>query len=287
MLIGADYYWSIVEDKIIRGPGPTAVPSKLGFLLSGPANIKPVSVMNTAVFKTIVSNKDVDDNIISKFWDLETIGVFDETAQKVCDYENYRDTKIHWENGKYTANLPWKSDHDILPTNRDICYKRTRCMAKRLSPELRQIYDSIISDHLKRGFIELVVDNDNSRGHYIPHHAVHKDSPTTPIRIVYDCSCKQGKNSSLNVHKDSPTTPIRIVYDCSCKQGENSSLNDCLDTGPSLINDMAKMLIRFRLHEVAIVSDIEKAFLNIQLSESDRNFTKFSGCPILVIRKVN
>ena len=248
MLIGADYYWSIVEDKIIRGPGPTAVSSKLGFLLSGPTNIKPVSVMNTAVFKTIVSNKDVDDNIISKFWDLEIIGVFDETAQKVCDYENYRDTKIHWENGKYTANLPWKSDHDILPTNHDICYKRTRCMAKRLSPELRQIYDNIISDQLKRGFIELVVDDDNARGHYIPHHAVHKDSPTTPIRIVYDCSCKQGKNSSLN---------------------------DCLDTGPSLINDMVEMLIRFRLHEVAIVSDIEKAFLNIQLSESDRNFTKF------------
>ena len=38
---------------------------------------------------------------------------------------------------------------------------------------------------------------------------------------------------------------------------------------------MVEMLIRFRLHEVAIVSDIKKAFLNIQLSESDRNFTKF------------
>ena len=221
MLIGADYYWSIVEDKIIRGPGPTAVSSKLGFLLSGPTNIKPVSVMNTAVFKTIFSNKDVDYNIISKFWDLETIGVFDETAQKVCDYENYRDTKIHWKNGRYTAILPWKSDRDILPTSYHICYKSTRCMAKRLSPELRQIYDNIISDQLKRGFIELVVDDDNARGHYIPHHAVHKDSPTTPIRIVYDCSCKQGKNSSLN---------------------------DCFDTGPSLINDMLEMLIRFRLH---------------------------------------
>ena len=91
-------------------------------------------------------------------------------------------------------------------------------MAKRLSPELRQIYDNIISDQLKRGFIELVLDDDNARGHYIPHHAVHKDSPTTPIRIVYDCSCKQGKKSSLN---------------------------DCLGTGPSLINDMVEMLIRF------------------------------------------
>ena len=36
LLIGADLYWSIVEDKEVRGPGPTAVASKLGYLLSGP-----------------------------------------------------------------------------------------------------------------------------------------------------------------------------------------------------------------------------------------------------------
>ena len=36
LLIGADYYWDIVGDKIIRGNGPTAVSSKIGYLLSGP-----------------------------------------------------------------------------------------------------------------------------------------------------------------------------------------------------------------------------------------------------------
>ena len=36
LLIGADYYWDIVEDDVIRGNGPTAVGSKLGYLLSGP-----------------------------------------------------------------------------------------------------------------------------------------------------------------------------------------------------------------------------------------------------------
>ena len=35
MLIGADYYWTFVEDHTIRGTGPTAVASKLGYLLSG------------------------------------------------------------------------------------------------------------------------------------------------------------------------------------------------------------------------------------------------------------
>ena len=36
LLIGADNYWKIVQDDIIRGAGPTAVESKLGYLLSSP-----------------------------------------------------------------------------------------------------------------------------------------------------------------------------------------------------------------------------------------------------------
>jgi len=36
MLIVADAYWSIVQETVILGPGPTAVESELGFLLSGP-----------------------------------------------------------------------------------------------------------------------------------------------------------------------------------------------------------------------------------------------------------
>jgi hypothetical protein len=35
LLIGADHYWEIVQDHIIRGAGPTAMESKLGYMLSG------------------------------------------------------------------------------------------------------------------------------------------------------------------------------------------------------------------------------------------------------------
>ena len=36
LLIGTDHYWSFVQDHIVRGEGPTAQKSKLGYLLSGP-----------------------------------------------------------------------------------------------------------------------------------------------------------------------------------------------------------------------------------------------------------
>ena len=32
LLIGVDYYWDIVEDCIVRGNGPTAVKSEIGYL---------------------------------------------------------------------------------------------------------------------------------------------------------------------------------------------------------------------------------------------------------------
>ena len=47
LLVGADHYWDIVEDHIIRGNGPTAMQSKLGYLLSGPMTSSPGSKDNT------------------------------------------------------------------------------------------------------------------------------------------------------------------------------------------------------------------------------------------------
>jgi len=36
LLIGADFYWNIVQDKIVWGYDPTVMESKIGYLLSGP-----------------------------------------------------------------------------------------------------------------------------------------------------------------------------------------------------------------------------------------------------------
>ena len=106
-------------------------------------------------------------------------------------------------------------------------------MVKRLPKDILNIYNGIISDQLSRNFIEPVLMDDKTYGHYIPHHSVHNDSSTTPNRVVYDFSCNQGNNPNLN---------------------------DCLDTGPSLIKDLVAILIRFRLYPIRFVSDIEKTF---------------------------
>ena len=58
LLIGADHYWDIVENDI-RGPGPNAAKSKMGYLLSGPVANLPSnsSTINASILKVIVSTE--------------------------------------------------------------------------------------------------------------------------------------------------------------------------------------------------------------------------------------
>ncbi|XP_063420614.1 uncharacterized protein LOC134705828 [Mytilus trossulus] len=113
------------------------------------------------------------------------------------------------------------------------------------------MYGDIIKEQERRHFIEKVEETKlptNRPVHYIPHHPVSKESSTTPIRIVYDCSCKDGR--------------------------DNPSLNECLESHPPVMNDITGILMRFRAKKYATTSDLEKAFLQIQLDEKDRDATE-------------
>lgn len=78
------------------------------------------------------------------------------------------------------------------------------------------------------------------------------------------------------IRKDAETTKIRIVYDASAKESKNgTSLNNCLHTGPSLNPLLFDILVRFRENKVALIGDIEKAFLNIEVDPGDRDCLRF------------
>ena len=197
VLIGADYYWHFVQDHVVRGKGPTAVQSKLGYLLSGPlpsrAQITLISLFHVAT----TSNNGVCD--LEKFWQVESSGVTT-LAKGDTDHQflkTYIDSCVTSQpDGSYSLKFPWKSSHPSLPSNYTTCERRTRSLARRLGndPNLLQTYGSILSDHLKRGFIEKGTTSQCSKAHYIPHHPVKKQLSTTPIRIVFDCSCRSSQS---------------------------------------------------------------------------------------------
>ncbi|KAI5756181.1 hypothetical protein M8J77_022798 [Diaphorina citri] len=63
--------------------------------------------------------------------------------------------------------------------------------------------------------------------------------------------------------------------DASAKQIRSKpSLNEHLYRGPVLLENLCSLLLRFRLHKIGFVADIEKAFLNIGLNIEDRDYTR-------------
>ena len=107
------------------------------------------------------------------------------------------------------------------------------------------------SSKIKSGIVEKVTELESvSKVHYLPHHAV--------------------------VRNNAKTTKVRVVYDASSKDGRKGvSLNDCLHVGPALTPLLYNILIRFREKRVALVGDIEKALLNIEVERQDRDCLRF------------
>ena len=213
-----------MEDDVIRGNGPTAVGSKLGYLLSGPlTRTHSRATINSLHVVTQLSQHENDDHQLDKFWSIEATGVMSTQDQSIDTnfLEFYSQTCISRLHGRlYCAAFPWKQAHPVLPTNFEHCKKQTCLLAFRLAqtPDLLKSYNTILTDQLKRGFIERVYPpHVTHKRHYIPHHPVAKESLKTPIRIVYNCSSRQSSNQP--------------------------SLNDCLLNGPPFLNHLCAIIL--------------------------------------------
>ena len=106
---------------------------------------------------------------------------------------------------------------------------------------LRQ-YTEIFSEYENKGYIRRITVAQPKNLRFIPHHPVL--SPKKPGRL-------------------------RIVFDCAAKSG-GFSLNDCILSGPDLTNDITGVLLRFRMHQIAVSADIEEMFLQVGLPPEDR-----------------
>ena len=110
LLIGADHYWDIVEDHIIRGDVPTATSSKIGCLLSGP--VSHTHSLNIVTSALHISTQHNEDHNIQKFYDLETTAIAVENNSHKQFLQGYSWTCItRLPDGSYYTRFPWKENH--------------------------------------------------------------------------------------------------------------------------------------------------------------------------------
>ena len=138
-----------------------------------------------------------------------------------------------------------------LPNNETGSLKRLGSLVQRLKRNGKlKYYDTIIQEQLQEGIVEEAEMPAKGREFYIPHKAV--------------------------IRENAETTKMRIVYDASARANDTAPfLNECLEAGPSLQNQLWKVLVRGRFHAVAIAGDIRKAFLQVRIREEDRDALRF------------
>ena len=132
LLVGADFYWDFVGDHIVRRKGPTAMSSKLGYLLSGP--VLPTQNPSTVVnFLHNEAGHEEEEVNLQRFWQVEDTAITPEGNSSKQFLKLYCISHIsRQEDGTYTAGFPWKDSHPTLPDKFIICQKCTRSLAHQL-----------------------------------------------------------------------------------------------------------------------------------------------------------
>ncbi|XP_063537617.1 uncharacterized protein LOC134747015 isoform X2 [Cydia strobilella] len=228
LLIGGEIFFDLLlTGKYKLGPGlPVLRRSRLGWIVTGSVQKKTESAIQCKV--TVETQ-------LKKFWEIEEGSApnlpYDE---KQCE-DIFLKTHTHNSEGNFEIELPLKQPPTKLGQSRHIAYRRFKTLESKFerNPEFKDKYVNFMREFEQAGHMIQLQDNYDGPCNFLPHQAVFRDSPSTPIRIVFDCSCRTDNGISLN----------DIQYKGSIIQDE-------------LIN----ILLRFRKYQYVINADIQKMY---------------------------
>ncbi|XP_059054950.1 uncharacterized protein LOC131848996 [Achroia grisella] len=254
LLLGVKEYAKILQPELVRGPPgtPCAAKTSLGWILLG----EIYSGANTTEESNfLLAHHAVDvDEILKVIWEVDMNTERKYTKEeKLCE-EIYEKTYKRNDEGRYIVKLPFKTDKPISPdgNTREIALNRFIQLEKRFNrqPQLKEKYTEVINEYINMKHIEEVPEKEiyTKKSIYIPHLAV----------------IREGKE----------TTSTRVVFDASCKGSNGTSLNDELLLGPVLQGDLRSLLMRWRMHAVYFVSNIEKMYRMILIAKEDTDFQR-------------
>ncbi|UYV67935.1 hypothetical protein LAZ67_5002542, partial [Cordylochernes scorpioides] len=190
-------------------------------------------------------------NIVEKFLKLESIPDVTSISKDENESEIHLvETHGRDSTGRYVVQLPFRNDCQ-LGDSRSNAIKRLCSLERTLIPRpgVYDQYRSFIKEYLELGHMSLVPKEDIIKGrYYLPHHPVIKEK-----------CC---------------TTKLRVVFDASAKTDSGLSLNDALIPGPKIQQDLFHIILRFRIHPVAINADIAKMYRQIRISQEDSEFQR-------------
>ncbi|WKY08755.1 hypothetical protein Q1695_007907 [Nippostrongylus brasiliensis] len=231
--------------------GLKVLPSKLGYLVIGKRQPEKQDVH--ALFSQKANHENATTSVpsvASKTLTEERIAKQSSSTSEKSNVDTQEATAQE-ENDAFEDNALTIRSSSEESSDEEITRILETILAKlQKDANLMKQYHEVFMNQLELGIIEEV--NTNSRSpkyiHYLAHEAI------------------------ITPHKE--TTKIRVVFDASAHIKDSPSLNEVLYQGPVLLPMLFDMLLRFRTGRIALISDVEKAFLQVRLHHEDKDATR-------------
>ena len=150
--------------------------------------------------------------------------------------------------------IPKKSNAPSLGESRLQAVRRFQSLERSLHSKSQfDELSTVMDEYFQQNHAELVPASDLekpvSEVFYLPMHVVRKES--------------------------SSTTKVRAVFDASASSSTGVSLNDTLLVGPTVHSSLTEVLLRFRLHRIALTADVSRMYRAVLLDTADKDLHRF------------
>ena len=255
ILLGVDICANSILQGRRKGPlgSPVAFETSFGWVLAGKTDKLPT--LQDSAFTHHV-NVISGDDILRKFWEIEESpkAESNHSPEERMVVRHFQENHTRNKDGRFIVPLPKNPESKPLGESRMQAVRRFRSLERSLHSKSQfGEFATVMEEYMKLDHAEVVPDADLQKPSesvfYLPMHAVRKEQSTT--------------------------TKIRAVFDASAKSSSGISLNDTLLVGPTIHSTLIDVLLRFRLHRIALTADVSKMYRAIELTHSDRDLHRF------------
>lgn len=256
MIIGLSHFFDCFRStaRVHLGKNlPYLVDSVFGWIVAGSDDVASSSAESMQCHTTAM-NFDALEESLERFWRIEELPTRPNYTAEERECENmYVSSVTRDPTGRYCVRQPRHPDFDVMiGESKAAAQRRFNLLEKRLrqNPTLSEEYHNFMKEYLSLGHMRLAADQGSckSKGFYLPHHPVVKES--------------------------SATTKVRVVFDASSKTSTGFSLNDALHVGPVVQDSLLSIMLRFRTYPIAVVADIEKMYRQVLMQQCDVPYQK-------------